>query len=244
MQEEREAFQQAIEQTDPKRLIYIDEFGFHLNMTPRFARAPSCERAFAAAPFNRGANVTLVMGLGLAGVVAPCAFEGGMSGYIFGQYMAELVLPQLPPDAIVIVDNLSAHHSEDAREELEARGFAVIDDAEDVTHDADDSDDAKEVADDEPKASGIQVWFLPAYSPELSAVEECGSKIKTLVRAAAPRTMSALIDAMGHAIGQVTQQDARGWLGHARSARAPRARMPKGAPSTSTTVPLSAPSCG
>jgi transposase len=185
-------------------------------MTRRYARAPSSARAYAAVPFNRGPALTLVMGLGLSGIVAPCAFEGGMNGHVFGLYVAEQVIPQLPPNAIIVVDNLSAHHSEDAREALEASGFAVLDDPEEVAN--------AEVA-DAPTAPGLQVWFLPPYSPELSAVEECGSKVKALVRAAEPRTASDVIEAMGHAIGQVTPQDARGWFNHARCARAPRPHL-------------------
>ncbi len=200
-------------------MFYIDEFGFRLNMTRRYARAPSSERAYAAVPFNRGPAITLVMGLSLSGVVAPCAFEGGMNGHVFGLYMAEQVIPQLPPNAIVVVDNLSAHHSEDARDALEASGFVVFDDPEEV---ADETEVLRAEAVEGPP--GIQVWFLPPYSPELSAVEECGSKVKALVRAAEPRTASDVIDAMGHAIGQVTPQDASGWFRHARCARAPRPR--------------------
>jgi transposase len=184
-------------------------------MTRDYARAPSSSRAYAAVPFNPGPALTLVMALGLSGIVAPCAFEGAMNGHIFGLYMAEQVIPQLPPDAVVVVDNLSAHHSEDARDALEAHGFVVVDDPEDI--------DDKEVA-DALRTPGTQVWFLPSYSPELSAVEECGSKIKALVRAAEPRSVSDVIDALGHAIGQVTPQDARGWFNDARHARVPRPR--------------------
>ena len=180
-------------------------------MTRGYARAPSSERAQAAVPFNPGRAITLVMALGLSGIVAPCAFDGAMNGHIFGLYMAEQLIPQLPPDAVVIVDNLSAHHSEDARDALEASGFVVFDDSEEVA--------------DEPKAPGIQVWFLPPYSPELSAVEECGSKVKALVRAAEPRSASDVIDALGQAIGQVTPQDAMGWFKDARRARVPRTRL-------------------
>jgi len=193
-------------------LFYADEFGFRLNMTRDYARAPSTERARAAVPFNPGPAITLVMALGLSGVVAPCAFEGAMNGHVFGLYMAEQVIPQLPPNAIVVVDNLPAHHSEDAREALEARGFVVVD-SEDV------EEEAVVDARDEP---GVQVWFMPPYSPELSAVEECGSKVKALVRSAEPRSVSDLIDAMGDAIGRVTPKDARGWFSDARHARAPR----------------------
>jgi transposase len=185
-------------------------------MTRGYARALSSERAHAAVPFNPGRAITLVMALGLSGIVAPCAFDGAMNGHIFGLYMAEQVIPQLPPDAVVIVDNLSAHHSEDARDALEAHGLAVVDDPDDV--------EDEEIA-DALKKPGIQVWFLPPYSPELSAVEECGSKVKALVRAAEPRSACDVIDALGHAIGQVTPQDARGWFNDARRARVPRTRL-------------------
>lgn len=182
-------------------------------MTRDYARAPSSERAHAAVPFNPGPAITLVMTLGLSGIVAPCAFKGAMNGHIFGLYLAEQVIPQLPQDAVLVVDNLSAHHSEDARDALETHGLVVVDDPEDV--------DDKEVADALAKP-GVQVWFLPPYSPELSAVEECGSKVKALVRSAEPRSVSDLIDALGNAIGKVTAQDARGWFSDARHARVAR----------------------
>lgn len=74
------------------------------------------------------------------------------------------------------------------------------------------------------EARGAKVLPLPPYSPELSPVEECGSKIKSAVRAEAPRTVEAVYDAMGRAIGRVTPQDARGWFNHASRDRAPRPR--------------------
>ena len=91
-----------------------------------------------------------------------------------------------------------------------------------MVDDPDDVDD-EEIA-DALKKPGIQVWFLPPYSPELSAVEECGSKVKALVRGAEPRSVSDLIDALGDAIGKVTPQDARGWFNDARHARVKRPR--------------------
>ena len=74
------------------------------------------------------------------------------------------------------------------------------------------------------EARGATCLPLPPYSPELSPVEECGSKIKQAIRAEEPRTVQAVYDAMGRAIGRVTPQDARGWFDHASRDRAPRPR--------------------
>ena len=70
------------------------------------------------------------------------------------------------------------------------------------------------------EARGAEVWFLPAYSPELNPIEEAFSKIKALLKRAAARTREALIEAMGEALGAVTPEDARGWFAH--SGYAPR----------------------
>jgi transposase len=57
--------------------------------------------------------------------------------------------------------------------------------------------------------------FLPAYSPDLSPIEEAFSKIKALVKAAAARTRAALDRAIAAALEAVTATDAAGWFAHA-----------------------------
>lgn len=64
------------------------------------------------------------------------------------------------------------------------------------------------------EATGARLLFLPPYSPDLSPVENCGSKVKGAVRGDTPRTVSAVYEAMGQAIGQVTPADACGWFAH------------------------------
>lgn len=210
MRHEREGFRSRAARVDPKRLYFFDEFGFNLSMTRLYARAPSSERAYGKVPVNRGAAMTLVLGLGREGVVEPLALEGSMNGALFGAYMVEQVIPNLPPGAIVIVDNLGAHRSDAAIDALEARGVRVVE-----------HPDEARLA---PDYQGIQLWFLPAYSPELSPAEECGSKVKALTRAKNPRTTDDLIAAMGQAIGQVTPHDAEGWFEHAARDRQPTRR--------------------
>jgi transposase len=56
---------------------------------------------------------------------------------------------------------------------------------------------------------------LPAYSPDLSPIEEAFSKIKALVQAAAARTRAALDAAIAAALDAVTATDAAGWFSHA-----------------------------
>jgi transposase len=56
--------------------------------------------------------------------------------------------------------------------------------------------------------------FLPPYSPDLSPMELCLSKLKTALRAAKARTREAIDTAVQKAIETVTATDARNWFRH------------------------------
>jgi transposase len=73
------------------------------------------------------------------------------------------------------------------------------------------------------KATGIQqalarrrarLLYWPPYSPDLSPMELCVSKIKTALRAAKARTREALERAIQKAMGTVTATDAWNWFKH------------------------------
>lgn len=65
------------------------------------------------------------------------------------------------------------------------------------------------------EATGARYELLPPYSPDFSPIEQCGSKVKQAVRAAEPRTVKAVYEAVGNALGTVARQDTRGWFEHA-----------------------------
>lgn len=64
------------------------------------------------------------------------------------------------------------------------------------------------------EARGCEVWFLPAYSPDLSPIEEAFSKLKTVLRRAQARTQDALHAAIAQALELITASDAQGFFAH------------------------------
>jgi transposase len=64
------------------------------------------------------------------------------------------------------------------------------------------------------EARGCVLWYLPAYSPDLSPIEHAFSKLKTSLRRAAARTHEALEQAIARALDEITPTDARGWFAH------------------------------
>ncbi|MBM0740334.1 IS630 family transposase [Phormidium sp. CLA17] len=64
------------------------------------------------------------------------------------------------------------------------------------------------------EAVGAQVVFLPPYSPDLSPIELCWSKLKQFLRSKAARTYQALDQAMTEVLNYITEDDALGWFNH------------------------------
>jgi transposase len=62
---------------------------------------------------------------------------------------------------------------------------------------------------------GAHICYLPPYSPDLSPIERCWSKLKTYLRKAKARTRDALDRAIAEALALITEADARGWFAHA-----------------------------
>lgn len=60
--------------------------------------------------------------------------------------------------------------------------------------------------------TGARLMYLPPYSPDLSPIEQCWSKVKTWLRKAQARTIDALDQAIVDALAQVTSSDAQGWF--------------------------------
>lgn len=112
---------------DPNRLMFIDESGFNLAMTPLYARAPKGQRAYGQVPKNRGENSSLIAALSLdQGISAAMTLEGAVDGIAFKVYVQEVLAPTLRPGQIVVLDNLQVHKIQAVREAIEARGCELL----------------------------------------------------------------------------------------------------------------------
>ena len=60
------------------------------------------------------------------------------------------------------------------------------------------------------EARGAQILDLPPYGCDLNPIEECWSKIKSILRKMAARTTIALNKAIAFAINSISPNDARG----------------------------------
>jgi transposase len=57
---------------------------------------------------------------------------------------------------------------------------------------------------------GARLLYRPPYSPDVSPIEDCWSKVNALLRAKAARTLKTLEQAITEAMAAITATDARG----------------------------------
>ena len=62
------------------------------------------------------------------------------------------------------------------------------------------------------QAAGARVEPLPVYSPDLTPIEEMGSKVKGFLRSVGARTTATVMTALGQALRRVTASDIGGWF--------------------------------
>jgi transposase len=93
----------------PERLVFIDETWTATNMTRSHGRAPKGERLRMGFPHGHRKTTTLVAGLRMSGMIAPMVLDGPINGDWFEAYVGQVLVPELKPGDIVIMDNLSSH---------------------------------------------------------------------------------------------------------------------------------------
>ena len=109
-----------------ERLVFVDECGAHIALTPLYARAPRGQRAYGAVPCNRGKNTTLIAGHSLEGMQAPFILEGAVNTLAFEAYVEQVLAPSLKPGQVVVLDNLSAHTSERVRQAITKQECQIL----------------------------------------------------------------------------------------------------------------------
>ena len=125
-EEERAAWRAEVSPLPAQQLVFVDECGSNIALTPIYARAPKGARATGRVPRNRGKNTTLIASLSLEGMGAAMILEGSANGAAFELYVEQFLAPSLHMGQIVVMDNLRAHKGERVRQAIEAKGCQVL----------------------------------------------------------------------------------------------------------------------
>lgn len=182
---ERAAFRALLPELPTAQIVVLDETCIHTAFSRDYARSRRGQRVYEARRTRPKATekFTLVAALGVSGFVAPWQLQGALTGDAFLLYVEAVLLPELKPGQILMMDNLSCHKVAGIQEACDA--------------------------------AGVQLLYLPPYSPDFSPIEEAWSKLKAYLKAQAARTVEALTTALVQGLETLSLQDIWGWFSHA-----------------------------
>jgi transposase len=106
--------------------VFIDETWASTNMARRHGRAPKGERLRAGIPYGHWKTTTFVAGLRITGMMAPMVLDGPINRIAFQAYVEQVLVPELEPGDIVVMDNLSSHKALAVRQAIEAAGARLL----------------------------------------------------------------------------------------------------------------------
>ena len=95
-------------------------------MTRLRGRAPRGQRLIDKTPHGHWQTTTLIAALGMAGVRCSTVVDGAVNGDVFEAFVEQVLVPQLRPGDLVIMDNLSSHKRVRVRELIETRQAKLL----------------------------------------------------------------------------------------------------------------------
>ena len=106
--------------------MFIDETWASTNMARLRGRAPKGERLRAAVPHGHWKTTTFLAGLRLSGMIAPLVLDGPINAAAFLAYVEQILVPELSPGEIVVMDNLGSHKGPAVRQAIETAGATLL----------------------------------------------------------------------------------------------------------------------
>ena len=106
--------------------MFIDETWASTNMARRGGRAPRGERLRAGIPYGHWKTTTFLAGLRITGMMAPMVLDGPINRLAFQAYVEQVLVPELSPGDIVVMDNLSSHKGPAVCQAIAATGARLL----------------------------------------------------------------------------------------------------------------------
>jgi len=95
-------------------------------MARAHGRALRGQRLRLGLPHGHWKTTTFVAGLTRRGMIAPMVLDGPINGRAFQAYVEQVLVPELRPGDIVIMDNLGSHKGAGVRAAIQAAGARLL----------------------------------------------------------------------------------------------------------------------
>lgn len=110
-----------------ENLVYLDESGFDPTQSYRdFGWALRGKKIYGERSGKHWQRTSLLMAKRSKKCLSPCLFTGTCNTQLFNTWLEKMLLPELPPNQTIIMDNAAIHKSEKTKEIIEKHGHELL----------------------------------------------------------------------------------------------------------------------
>jgi transposase len=106
--------------------VYLDETGFEPDAPRTHGWSRKGQRVYGTKSGNRRPRQSLLLAQCGPALLAPFLFAGTCDSGLFNTWLQEVLLPELPPASLVIMDNAAFHKHPATRTILAAAGHTLL----------------------------------------------------------------------------------------------------------------------
>lgn len=125
-EEKRRAYQELTKDIPKEDLVYVDESGMEEGSCKEYAWSEKGNPLQGKRSGKTYKRLNIIGALNNGNSLAPFTFYGSCNTEIFNLWVEKILLPELKPGQVVILDNASFHKSKKTREIIENAGCRVI----------------------------------------------------------------------------------------------------------------------
>lgn len=107
-------------------VIYLDESGFEAEYPNLYAWSPRGQIVYGERSAQRRPRENLLAARNREDLLAPVLIPGSINAVVFETWLAEQLLPTLPPHCLLVLDNARFHRPESVTEMATAAGHEVL----------------------------------------------------------------------------------------------------------------------
>lgn len=125
-EEKRQAFQEIMANIKDKPIVYIDESGHDENIKKEYARAKRGTQIMDNRQGKRTKRINVIAGLLNNKIIAPLIYTFSTTADVVHAWLEKCLLPELPKNSAIVLDNAAFHKSEKIKSLVESHGHSLI----------------------------------------------------------------------------------------------------------------------
>lgn len=106
-------------------IIYIDESGFAVDMPRTHGYAPRGERSLGTHDWQAKGRINVIGALQGSTLLTTCLCNASVDSATFHAWVTQQLLPVLPPQSVIVMDNATFHKRQDTQEAIESNGHRL-----------------------------------------------------------------------------------------------------------------------